>query len=55
MLARGEEPFHAVMTAAAAVPVGQALRLRAGFEPLPLYDVLAGPRLQSLVSAVRAG
>jgi uncharacterized protein (DUF2249 family) len=42
MLARGEEPFHAVMTAAAAVPVGQALRLRAGFEPLPLYDVLAG-------------
>lgn len=42
MLARGEEPFHAIMTAAAAVPVGQALRLRAGFEPLPLYDVLAG-------------
>ena len=42
MLARGEEPFHAILTAAAAVPVGQALRLRAGFEPLPLYDVLAG-------------
>jgi uncharacterized protein (DUF2249 family) len=42
MLARGEEPFHAIMTAAASVPLGQALRLQAGFEPLPLYDVLAG-------------
>lgn len=41
MLAGGEEPFHAVMTAAATVPVGQTLRLRVGFEPLPLYDVLS--------------
>jgi uncharacterized protein (DUF2249 family) len=29
------------MAAAAMVPVGQSLRLRAGFEPLPLYDLLA--------------
>lgn len=41
MLAGGEEPFHAVMTAVANVPGGQTLRLRVGFEPLPLYDVLS--------------
>lgn len=38
--ARGEEPFRAIMSAAAQVPVGQVLRLRNTFEPLPLYTVL---------------
>jgi hypothetical protein len=41
MMARGEEPFRAIMAAARAVPAGSALRLRVGFEPLPLYDALA--------------
>jgi uncharacterized protein (DUF2249 family) len=41
LLARGEEPFRAIMTAARDIPVGQALRLHVGFEPLPLYDMLA--------------
>lgn len=37
----GEEPFGAIMAALARVPVGQTLRLRSSFEPVPLYDVLA--------------
>jgi uncharacterized protein (DUF2249 family) len=41
LMARGEEPFKAIMTAAQTVPAGSTLRLIAGFEPLPLYDVLA--------------
>jgi uncharacterized protein (DUF2249 family) len=41
LLARGEEPFRAIMAAARDIPVGQALRLHVGFEPLPLYDLLA--------------
>lgn len=40
LLARGEEPFHAITAAAGRVPPGAALRLRVPFEPLPLYDVL---------------
>jgi uncharacterized protein (DUF2249 family) len=41
LLARGEEPFRAIMTAVRDIPVGQALRVHVGFEPLPLYDLLA--------------
>ncbi|HVL24838.1 MAG TPA: DUF2249 domain-containing protein [Thermomicrobiales bacterium] len=41
LLARGEEPFKAIMGAARAVPVGSVLHLTVGFEPLPLYDALA--------------
>lgn len=41
LMARGEEPFKAIMAVARPVPAGAAFRLRAGFEPLPLYDVLA--------------
>lgn len=41
LLQRGEEPFTAIMRAATEVPVGQALRLLAPFDPLPLYDALA--------------
>ena len=41
LLQRGEEPFAAIMQAATRVPDGQILRLRAPFNPLPLYDVLA--------------
>lgn len=40
-IARGEEPFHAIMKTAGAVPPGSAFRLLVGFEPLPLYDALA--------------
>lgn len=40
LLERGEEPFGAIMAAARRVPLGAALRLRASFEPVPLYEVL---------------
>lgn len=41
LLARGEEPFETILTAAGRVPEQGALRLRAPFEPVPLYAVLA--------------
>ena len=40
MLAAGEEPFDAIMTAAQGVGAGQVLELTAPFEPVPLYSVL---------------
>jgi uncharacterized protein (DUF2249 family) len=40
LMARGEEPFRAIMSAAREVPAGSVLRLIVGFEPLPLYDAL---------------
>ena len=39
-LRNGIEPFTRIMAAQAAVPMGGALRLRAIFEPIPLYTVL---------------
>jgi uncharacterized protein (DUF2249 family) len=41
LMARGEEPFRAIMAAAREVPAGSVLLLTVGFEPLPLYDALA--------------
>jgi uncharacterized protein (DUF2249 family) len=38
---RGEEPFARIMSAVKALAADQALVLRAPFEPLPLYKVLA--------------
>lgn len=40
LIARGDEPFGEIMRAARQTPIGQMLRLRAPFEPVPLYDVL---------------
>ena len=40
MLAAGEEPFDAILTAAQAVERGKVLELTAPFEPVPLYGVL---------------
>lgn len=42
MLASGQEPFAAIMEAAAGVPEGGALVLEAPFDPAPLRRVLAG-------------
>lgn len=39
-LRRGEEPFSKIMQAQMAVPPGGMLRIRAIFEPVPLYMVL---------------
>lgn len=39
-LRRGEEPFSKIMAARRQVPPGGALRVRATFEPVPLYAVL---------------
>lgn len=41
VLARGEEPFPAIVSAARGIPPGSAFRLIVGFEPVPLYDALA--------------
>lgn len=40
-LARGEEPFAAIMQATDALAPGQALRLIAPFRPAPLFSVMA--------------
>jgi TusA-related sulfurtransferase len=40
-LRSGREPINRIMAAARTVSAGQALRLRAIFEPVPLYPVLA--------------
>ena len=39
-LRRGEEPFSRIMAARQALPPGHVLRLRAVFEPAPLYAVM---------------
>lgn len=39
-LRRGEEPFDRIMGAASSVEEGEVLRVRALFEPEPLYGVL---------------
>lgn len=40
-LRRGGEPFERIMAAAAGLPPGSVLRVRALFEPEPLYAVMA--------------
>lgn len=40
-LRRGEEPFKQIMTAKNELPEGGVLRLRAIFEPVPLYAVMS--------------
>jgi uncharacterized protein (DUF2249 family) len=40
-LRRGEEPFSKIMAARRELPPGGVLRLRATFEPVPLYAVMA--------------
>jgi uncharacterized protein (DUF2249 family) len=40
-IARGEEPLARIMRAVKALAADQVLVLRAPFEPLPLYDLLA--------------
>ncbi|MCC6521401.1 MAG: DUF2249 domain-containing protein [Polyangiaceae bacterium] len=40
-LRAGREPFRAILAAAQALPPGAVLRVRAIFEPAPLYPVLA--------------
>lgn len=44
-LRNGEEPFRKIMAARERVPDDGALRLRAIFEPVPLYRVLGGQGL----------
>ncbi len=42
LLATGQPPLDAILAAVAALPPGAALKLRAPFEPQPLYPKLAG-------------
>lgn len=41
-LRRGEEPFERIMRAASSLEADEVLRVRALFEPRPLYGVLGG-------------
>lgn len=41
VIARGEEPFRRIIGAVEGLTAGQVLVLRAPFEPVPLYGVLA--------------
>ena len=52
-LRQGREPFSRIMAAVKALAPGQVLHLRAIFEPLPLYRVLA-QRGYSAVSQAHA-
>lgn len=47
MLRRGEEPFERIMAAASGLPPNGVLRVRALFEPRPLYAVLGGRGFES--------
>ena len=40
LMASGEEPFAAIMTAVAALSPGESLELVAPLDPVPLYPVL---------------
>ena len=40
LLAAGEEPFGAIMSAVAALPPDGVLEITAPFEPVPLYAVM---------------
>jgi uncharacterized protein (DUF2249 family) len=44
-LRNGREPFSRILAARRSLPPGGALRLRAIFEPVPLYAVMAGQGL----------
>ncbi|MGQ9364714.1 DUF2249 domain-containing protein [Azospirillum sp. ST 5-10] len=55
LLAGGQDPFAAVMDAAAAVGPGDFLVLDAPFDPAPLRRVLAGKGFTSLGRQVAAG
>ena len=41
-IARGREPFAKIMSAVGSLKKGQSLKLIAPFQPVPLFDVLAG-------------
>ncbi len=41
ILAMGEEPFDAIMSAADEIEIGSRLEVTAPFEPIPLYEVMA--------------
>jgi hypothetical protein len=55
MLAGGQEPFAAIMAAAARVPEGGALILEAPFDPAPLRRVLAGKGFTSQGQRIAEG
>ena len=40
LMARGEEPFAAIMAAVSALSPGEALELVAPLDPVPLYSVM---------------
>lgn len=51
-LRAGREPFHRIMDAARATPDGGLLKVRATFEPAPLYAVLAKQRFSHVAERI---
>lgn len=51
-LARGEEPFSKIMSAARAIPPGGRLVVLAPFDPMPLHGVLAKMGFSSATEAL---
>ena len=51
-LRAGREPFHRIMDAARATPDGGVLKVRATFEPAPLYSVLAKQRFSHVTERI---
>lgn len=51
-LRAGREPFHRIMDAARATPDGGLLKVRATFEPAPLYPVLAKQRFSHVAERI---
>jgi quercetin dioxygenase-like cupin family protein/uncharacterized protein (DUF2249 family) len=55
MLARGEEPFDAIMSAVAGLEPGEELELTAPLDPIPLYSVLGARGFQHQTEALGGG
>lgn len=55
ILRAGEEPFTVIMEAVEGLASGQALRLLATFEPVPLYPVLATKGLDHAAREIGGG
>ena len=55
ILARGEEPFDAIMSAVAGLGPGEELELTASLDPVPLYSVLGARGFEHSTEALGGG
>lgn len=55
MLARGEEPFDAIMAAVAGLEPGEELELTAPLDPVPLHSVLGARGFEHRTESLSGG